>query len=308
MNASCCIWRFRDGKPGHENQTRGLVQALAARYRLDLHDIHTVPAWRAALWWAGRRFPPADALPDPDLIVGAGHATHVPMLAARRARGGRAVVLMKPSLPIAWFDLCLIPEHDAPPEAPNVLATRGVLNPVRPAPVKDPAQGLILLGGPSRHHDWPLDAVLEQVRAVVEGTPGVRWEVTDSRRSPPAALARLAESGLRRVTFHPWRETPPGWLAERLAQAGRVWVSEDSVSMLYEALTAGAAVGLIEVPRRSRGRVARGVDALAAEGLVLRFGAWRAGRPLEPPAQPLDEAGRCAEAILARGWCPGRPD
>ncbi len=304
MNASCCIWRFRDGKPGHENQTRGLVQALAARCSLDVHDIDVSPAGQAVWWWATRRFPPGEGLPDPDLILGAGHATHLPMLAARHACGGRIVLLMKPSLPVAWFDLCLIPEHDAPPEAPNVLGTRGGLNPVRPAPVKDHTLGLILLGGPSRHHDWPVDEIVRQVRAVVEGTPGVRWEITDSRRSPPAALSRLAEFELPGVDCHPWQETTPGWLAERLAQAGRVWVSEDSVSMLYEALTAGAAVGLLEVPRRLRGRVVQGVETLVREGLVTPFHAWQGGAPLEPPPRPLDEAGRCADAILARGWCP----
>ena len=72
-------------------------------------------------------------LPTPDLLLGAGHHTHLSLLAARRIRGGKVVVLMRPSLPPGLFDLCLIPEHDAPPARPNVLATRGALNRIQPA-------------------------------------------------------------------------------------------------------------------------------------------------------------------------------
>ncbi len=298
------IWRFRDGKPGHENQTAGLVQALERRCHLQLHEFTSVPAPRALAWWLGGRYPPGAGLPAPDLILGAGHATHLPMLAARRAHGGRVLVLMKPSLPCRWFDLCLVPEHDRPPARPNLMTTCGVLTPVRPG-VKDPRLGLILLGGPSRHHDWPPALVLRQVRAILAANPRDPWEITDSRRTPPGLLAELAAGGLPPGSrILPWRATPPGWLAGRLAEATRVWVSEDSVSMLYEALSAGAAVGLIQLPRRSHGRVAHGLDALAEAGRIVPFDAWRAGRPLQPPARPLDEAGRCADAILARGWCP----
>ncbi|MDX5411056.1 MAG: mitochondrial fission ELM1 family protein, partial [Thauera sp.] len=125
------VWRFTDGKPGHENQTAGLVQALQAYRPVEVHDIRAPNGLAAAAAWTVWWFPWGDTLPDPDLLLGAGHATHMPLLAARRARGGRAVVLMRPSLPGNWFDLCAIPQHDAPHPAEHVFITQGVLNRVR---------------------------------------------------------------------------------------------------------------------------------------------------------------------------------
>ena len=46
----------------------------------------------------------------------------------------------------------------------------------------------------------------------------------------------------------------------QLAEA--VWVTEDSVSMLYEALTAGCKVGLIEIDRIKDDRITRQIDQL----------------------------------------------
>ena len=39
-------------------------------------------------------------LPTPDIVLGAGHRTHLSLLAARRVHRGKAVVLMRPSLPL----------------------------------------------------------------------------------------------------------------------------------------------------------------------------------------------------------------
>jgi hypothetical protein len=108
-------------------------------------------------------------LPAPDLIIGAGHRTHFTVLAARRAHGGRAVVLMQPSLPLGWFDLCLIPEHDRPRDRPNVERTYGVLNTVLPASHAAPDRGLFLIGGPSAHHAWAEARMVEQILTVLRG-------------------------------------------------------------------------------------------------------------------------------------------
>ncbi len=265
------IWRFLDGKPGHENQSAGLVQALRTSRPVEAHDI-PVPGEIAAFgaWLAGR-FPWGRTLPAPDLLLGAGHATHWPLLAARRTRGGRAVVLMRPTLPLGCFDLCIVPAHDHPRAADNVWVTRGVLNRVRPGVAKDPRQGLILIGGPSQHHAWSTPGMVEQVRAVVAHDAGRRWVLTTSRRTPADfldALRRQLDAGIDsgiddgRIELVPGETTAPDWLPAQLAWAGAVWVSADSVSMVYEALTSGAAVGLLEVPARGRARVVRGVEAL----------------------------------------------
>ena len=295
------VWRFTDGKPGHDNQTQGLLAALRTHVPVDDFPIQIVDC-RAGLvaCLTGRTASGLEA-PDPDLIIGAGHATHLPMLNARRVRGGRVVVLMKPTLPTAWFDLCVIPAHDRTRHTENILVTRGVLNRVRRDAAKDERAGLILVGGPSEHVTWSGTAVAGQIDAVLSRTPDVRWTLTTSRRTPGDFLAQL-DADVPQLTVVPCDQTGPDWLPEQLARAARVWVTQDSVSMVYEALTAGAAVGLLSVPwRNERDRLARGVAQLLRDGLVTAFDPWQQGKALQPPAEPFDEAARCA-AWIAERW------
>jgi mitochondrial fission protein ELM1 len=211
---------------------------------------------------------------------------------------------MKPSLPAALFELCLVPEHDlagkqAPPD--HVIPTRGALNRV-PPPADDHAareDGLILLGGPSSAYGWDGAAITAAVKDIV--ARGKRpWHITDSRRTPPGTLEAIAAE-VPGLIPHPHAETGRDWLPQRLARAAEVWVTEESISMIYEALSSGAHVGLLPVPAlRKAGRVARGIARLAAEGYVTRFTDWAPRYPLAAPPQVLREADRCAGIVVER--------
>ncbi len=282
------LWRFSDGTPGHDAQTLGLARALQARCHVEIHELAVGDRLAAFGAWLAGRYAPGRSLPGPDLLIGAGHATHWHLLAARRAVGGRAVVLMQPSLPNRLFDLCLVPEHDNPRSAANVLVTHGVLNTLEHTRHRAVDRGLILLGGPSPHYRWSDAGVLAQVDALLAARPALRWQVLVSRRTP----ASISEA-LRNRRGLEWL-APETSLADVLSLATQVYVSEDSVSMVYEALTSGAPTGLLAVPRRSAGRVGAGIDALVARGWVAAPGARE--KPPSPPV--LDEAGRCADWIV----------
>lgn len=294
------LWRITDGRAGHDAQSEGLAAALARRTRCVRFDI---PALSGLALWTGllrRRFEPGRELPDPDLILGAGHGTHLSMLCAQAARGGRTIVLMKPTLPTGWFDLCLIPEHDRPRPAANVVPTRGALNRIVPSSAQDPLLGLILIGGPSRHYHWDEPALLQQLETILGRNPAMHWQMTDSPRTPESTRHALASLRHHTLQYVSYRQTRPGWVAEQLARAATAWVSEDSVSMIYEVLTAGAAVGLLAVPPAGRGRVVEGIDRLARDRMVTRYHNWETGTALNTGAAPLDEAGRCADILLTR--------
>ena len=98
----------------------------------------------------------------------------------------------------------------------------------------------------------------------------------------------------------PVAATGPDWLPAQLARAGQVWVSADSVSMVYEALTAGAAVGVLDVPRKRSSRISRGLDKLAGEGWITPFADWQRHSRLNRPTHTFNEAERCARWIAAR--------
>lgn len=229
-----------------------------------------------------------------DLLIGAGHRTHWSLLLYKRLTGAPAVVLMKPSLPLSWFDLCLIPRHDAPVPHPNVIVTEGALNPMQPGESQQ-GRAIILIGGPSKHFGWNDEQLISQLTDVVNA--GGSWLLTTSRRTPDSFLQTLADARLKNVEVVPFESTGPGWLAERLSEAPQCWVSGDSVSMVFEALTAGCAVGILELPVKSANRITRGLQFLIDDKKVMPFSDWQPQTGLPLPVAPLDEATRCAKLI-----------
>jgi len=262
------IWRFVDGKPGHEKQSAGLLQGIEALCPVEVYEFDM--RFKALLWRQVRahlRRREGD-MPAPDLVIGVGHSTHWPLVLTRLVCGGKSVVLMKPSLPQRWFDLLFIPQHDHHRQASNVIETRGVICPTSSAP-KDPSQGVMLLGGVGPHFDWSNDHIATQITAIAEAAPDVHWQVCDSRRTPPGLSEVLPVAS--NLAYRSWRSTPDGFLEKVLARATYAWVTADSASMLYEALSARAHVGIIQLrpkhPRRTS-KHARGIGLLRAQGHI----------------------------------------
>lgn len=289
------IWRLSDGRRGHDNQSLGLVESLQRLVAVHCTQVSvsgTIAGALGALAARGRR--------RPSLVVGAGHATHLALIAAAHRYRARSVVLMNPSLPRRLFDLCIVPRHDGIVSGGNVLLSLGALNRMQPANrTRAAGEALVLLGGPSRHHAWGDAAMLEQIRTLVAADPGLRWVAAGSPRTPPSMLAALAQ--VQQLTVVRFEDTNAQWLPARLARADVVWVSEDSVSMAYEAVSSGAPTGVLEVPARGGdSRVQAATRALLAAGLAIGMAQWRSGARPCAPHHPLQEADRCARALLDR--------
>lgn len=304
MARALVVWQWTDGKRGHERQCEGLLHALAKRRSLDHHLLPVPPSpFQRLRDFLGASLPALRDVPGPDLILGAGRACALPMLAARRARGGRVVCIMRPQLPHACFDLCIIPRHDGVAPSAHVELSEGPLNPMRPAANREAGLGVILLGGPSRHHAWDEEAMLAQIGRLLAARPDMHWLATDSRRSPASLGARLAaHDGL---IFFSHRDTAADWLPSLLARAEQVWVSADSVAMIYEALSAGARVGALDVPVLRADRISAIASDLTARGLVMSLHSNGSNTGASPPL--LREADRIAEIILTRWPMLGAP-
>lgn len=302
----CVVWCFSDGKRGHENQIRGLLLALAARLDVAAQWLPPISAGKALRAWLTGRYPETAPVSQPDLLVGAGHGTHLSLLAARRCFGGRAVVLMRPSLAVGLFDLCVIPEHDSPRRGDKVVVTRGVLNAIRPGSEHDHKKGLMLIGGPSAHYDWDTELVLMQITTICDSANDVEWVLTTSRRTPEDFLDEVRLLRFLNLKAVSHEDTGPNWMPEQLADAGTVWVTQDSVSMVFEAVTSGAGCGLLELPQVWANRITRGIDALVADGLVTRFSDWQPSEALKSPEESLNEAARTAGIIVQRWFSDSR--
>jgi mitochondrial fission protein ELM1 len=282
-------WRFLDGRPGHESQVLGLSEALSSLCPSECVDVPISGTERGLRAFFPGQFRHLQRAPRPQLLIGAGHATHTALVRCRQLFGGRSVVLMKPSLPPCLFDLCLVPRHDRLLIPwPNVARTAGAINRMRPADHRPGGRGLVLLGGPSRHFHWSDHRVRVGIeKAIGESAASLQWTVVTSRRTPPSVLSD-------------WKEPPAGidWqttgrlsaaeVAALISAAERVVVTSDSMSMICEALTSGAVVEMIELPARRRSRLSVEVRRLVEHGF------WR-----DVP-RVIPEADRCASLVLQR--------
>ena len=301
------IYIISDGKKGHLSQTRGLAQALlrrAAEQGTGQHSCYEVDVSHmsllAKLFYRGKElsYPPAD------IILCAGHGTHIPALRLAHRMHCPCMVCMKPSLPMRMFSLVIAPQHDFPADAtlPScVFLTNGSLNAISPHPEVEKKETLLLIGGPSKEFDWDEDHLLTQLSTITRYNtrPMV---LTTSRRTPAVFTTQLttASPGIR---IEPVETTGPNWVAEHLASASEVWVTQDSVSMVYEALSSGAPVGIIEMPSNHKragkagSRVTRGLTRLVEGGYVTTFTQWAKTHTLIS-GPPLNEAERAADHIL----------
>jgi mitochondrial fission protein ELM1 len=294
------VWRFVDGKPGHEKQTQALIEGL---HRYANISVHTIDVTRNAVERICDRVlknpvKHTTNLPSPDLIIGAGHRTHLPMLTARASRGGKVVVLMKPSLPLDWFDLVIAPAHDQLGSRYNLLTSSTVLAPGLECE-PDLGRGLILVGGHNKHFHWSSPQLSCSIDQIVEQYPDVNWQLTTSRRTP----ADFFVTPRKNLVSHDCKALPSDWLAREMAMAGYVCVTVDSASMVAESLNSKAKT--IVLPMRTKhknNKLQVSIERLAEFGYLdlwqTKQGSNKNSLAGSMKSLPLNEHLHCAWQLL----------
>ena len=196
---------------------------------------------------------------------------------------------------MALFDLCVVPRHDRVSPRPNVIETIGVLNRVIPSDSHDATQGLILIGGPCENYIWDRARILTQIEQVLT-RPGINWRIATSRRTDEALLNEIGSRFASVPLIQP-HDVDGDWLPEQLAKAGEVWASEDSVSMVFEALTSGARVGLLRLDPKAHKRRCR----IVTEMQRLVDDAWVETLDAEPSTVVASDTPRLWEAERVAG-------
>lgn len=307
---------FWDGRLGHEKQTRGVLAALAKLTTIEevARTVHPLTrAERTRSWLSFLSALVRPVLPEPDknpadLIIGTGSATHIPMLLfKKKCARARVVTCMTPDFPLRGrMDLCFVPRHDRQKLRDNIFETIGPPNNVAYTDTHDQHKGLILVGGvdPKSHH-WDSEALVDQVKTLVKKGPDFRWTISSSPRTPPETLGKLEDLAVRigGVEFFNSLNTPAGWIEQQYLQNFTVWVTADSVSMVYEALTAGCRVAILPVRwRRKDNKFQQSLDFLRANNYVTPYDNWLTAGHFTATGVRLDEASRCAQELLRRWW------
>jgi len=306
------VWVLEDPRAGTAAQALGIAERLGVPFRI-------VPlAWGtlARLPWpwpslAGLRDAGGLAPPWPRLTLSAGRRS-APVSRWLRRRGVRTVHAMRPGPGAADFDLLVLGRHDAPPAGATVFPILGAthrVSPARLAAARDEWPGLdalpaprvaLLVGGPVRGEGMAAAVAARLVPGILAAVPGASILATTSRRTGDAAARVIAEglAGTQHRLFR-WGDAGPNPYLGFLAWADAVVVTGDSVSMLSEALATSAPVFVATEEAGRHLRLVRSLyEAGEARPLASAGGAFR--------RDALDETGRVAAEIRARGWVSRR--
>jgi len=303
-----------DGRPGHEKQTMGILQALQKKVPVQLvrMDVSGVSVLDKLLQTC-RLYLPGTGLPHPhmrdvDLMIGTGSRTHLPMLLYKKKYGIPAITCMTPARHLEKrFDLCFVPEHDGRTEGGNIMLTVGAPTQSQNKRAHRKECGLILLGGvdPKSHH-WQSRQVIQMVEKIVATDRQKSWTISSSPRTPQDTVIMLKQLSKQydNSQFFDYKDTSAGWIEDQYDKNEVVWITADSISMIYEAITAGCRVGIFPMQWRSqKSKFKKNQDVLLAKRLVVPFNFREDGHGTCGKNRELNEAGRCAERILQQ-WPP----
>lgn len=317
MSCAMNIWHLTDHKAGHVAQARGLFAALERAGRaVNVVDISINDFSNYALflyWVSGGRIGQLPKVLEnqnvPDLIVGVGHATHWSLILLKQCfPKSKSIVLMRPTLPISFFDFAIVPAHDysqAEPKVPDhVFISQGVLNPLVNQHRHEKNRHLILIGGASKRYACSEKELINQIQALLTKLSHQEEPqtviLTTSRRTPETLLeSEFFKANADKIQIFPVSVTPAGWLFEQLQLAEVVWVTQDSGSMLFEALTAGCDVGLLAMPQIKKDTVTQATDVLSDERFFLPLSAYLDGESFKK-APSLGEADRVVAWLIER--------
>jgi len=333
MKKSITIWRFIDGKAGHEKQSTAAINALSKKINCEVCDID-LPA-KTSFFTAifTGKLKKLKNLRKPNLIIGVGHQTHLYILYAKKYYGGMSILIMKPSLPTDWFDLCILPEHDrvlVKKEYPDcvltsestIFYTQGPLVDIKERKKNKTGKSMILIGGPSKNYQWSNVMITAQIIDLIKQNPKDKFMLVTSRRTPKSfikylKLGRLSsiEPGeplgdedittARNLDIYTSSSEPdyarrgPEWINERMSEAPYVWVTNDSFSMIYESLSYGAQVGLFCLDAYPENRLDQATRKLFA-GKKCNWDDERNYKKLTINCKNLNEAKDCAAFILRK--------
>lgn len=304
------VTAFLDGRPGHEKQTKGILTALDELIETEVSFVK-VPYNSFAkdllshlnLFVSGKKS--HQRKPYPDLVIGTGRRTHLPLLHCAKETNAKAVCCMSPAKTLrSRFDLCFVPKHDGITEAKNILHTIGPPNISVPGNNQKEEAGLILVGGTDISHKWDNDQIKGCLETIVQSDEQINWTVSSSPRTPDDCVTLLEQvaKNFSNCFFYRYQDTPAGWVEEQYASCRKVWVTADSMSMVYEALSAGCSVGLIPVLWKNKNsKFAKSERQLEENNIVMSYHGWSEGEEgWKSENPPLNESLRCAEEIVRR--------
>jgi uncharacterized protein len=260
-----------DTRPGHYHLAQGVIAALDRLRPVEVTRVEVKRKWIVPTRWLRRRitaqtfFPPrmlrmayridAYALPKADLVVSAGGETQMPNICVARFLDIPSIFcgsLLRGLGPENFSLIVSSYDRDAGSDRHMVVLKPSSIDPdalERPAsvprfgPESHPKLAGLLIGGnagPFRYRRREWDALLAFAAGVSKAW-GTRWLISTSRRTPGYLgdkIAKLANDESVAIRFIDYRAAGPGTLPQVFAEAEVIVCTEDSSTMISEAVSA----------------------------------------------------------------------
>jgi len=285
------------GRPGMEYPTETLEVHFKSRWHKMLFPFFAVAfiPWAQGRFHGLRHFFKKETYEslynaNADFVISCGaNLTPLNLCIARECRA-KSIVLMKPSFPFNLFDydLAVIPAHDKgimPGEAFRTLLTPSLKD---PGAFEESAQKIqahlrdaqrvrlaVFLGGPTRRYRMDLEDIQNLMKSLEElsGSFG-DYLLTTSRRTPEALTRFLKNEkphfkGCQMLVIHS-EDKRPEVVPGMMALADILIVTEDSISMISEAVSTGKKVIVLSLGTKGLpGKHGRFREILARESAVV---------------------------------------
>ena len=295
---------------GLRAQALGLAEAAGLAPEMRIFE--PLRPWRwiaSSLWPAPLSAVPREttAAPLPDIAVSCGGKGGA-VIAALRKRGPRAVQVQDPRIHPRRFDLIVTNRHDGL-SGPNVVIVRTAIHRANAARLAEEAERwrprlghlprplvAVLVGGSNGRYrlDAAVGTELASKLACMIRADRAGVALTPSRRTDPAVV-RLLRERLEPLGGWVWDGGGENPYFGLLGLADAIIATQDSVSMISEAVATSAPVMVAPLPGRSR-RQNQFVRGLVGDGRVRPF----AGRLEMWPVQPMDDTPEAAAEMRRR--------
>jgi hypothetical protein len=260
------VWIVSEGSPGHVSQSVGFAKVLAQLIPLQTQEVFgrtTVRGWQRHLirYWMGKRGSPVPAkwlpkiadikIPDgagvPDLIVSSGgKSVFVAHFFAAKYSVPYIFIGERKPYPSSWFHTVYSPvEREVnentflldlipTPVTPELIAAKGT---------QEKNTWCMIIGGASRSYPFSDTDWVELARGMnqLAERENIRWLLTTSRRTGAAAEAilkrELNPAVLKDAIW--WAENPRRELYAFMARSEVLFVTQDSITMVTEAVASG---------------------------------------------------------------------
>ncbi len=209
---------------------------------------------------------------DFDLFVGAGSTSYYALKFYARRYAKPSVALMYPKGYRKDFSVIIAGAHDRPKPSANLKISPVSLSFSRSQGLYRPQRKSIgfIIGGPNSCFEMG-DEILKQIEGVRAQFADCEFALTTSPRTPQAT-----ESALEKLSWDYsviYSREPVNPIGDFLAQCEWVFISEDSVSMISEAVSSGRAnVAILSLKRKdAHNKFDDFISALVSTGHARRY-------------------------------------